>query len=44
MSENPITSLPNYRLMVLKYLPRLEKLDDIQVNYQELEQAREVDI
>ena len=44
MSENPITTLPNYRLMVLKYLPRLEKLDDVAVSYQELEQAREVDI
>jgi cilla- and flagella-associated protein len=44
MSENPITTLPNYRLMVLKYLPRLEKLDDVEVSYQELELAREIDI
>ena len=44
MSENPITNLPNYRLMVLKYLPRLEKLDDVAVSYQELELAREIDI
>lgn len=44
MSENPITNLSNYRLVVLKYLPRLEKLDDIAVTYHELEQAREVDV
>ena len=36
MSENPIsTSLPGYRLLVIKYLPNLEKLDDVAVTYQE---------
>jgi hypothetical protein len=45
LSENPIaTELPHYRLMVLKYLPKLEKLDDIVVSYQEHEEARELDI
>jgi Leucine-rich repeat (LRR) protein len=34
LSENPIaTELPHYRLMVLKYLPKLEKLDDVVVSY-----------
>jgi len=30
LSENPIsTALPGYRLLVIKSLPNLEKLDDI---------------
>ena len=34
LSENPISQeLPGYRLVVLKYLPKLEKLDDIAVSY-----------
>jgi len=41
LSENPISEgLPHYRLMVLKYLPKLEKLDDIVVTYQEHEEAK----
>ena len=43
--ENPISRLlPNYRLMVLKYLPQLEKLDDIPVTHEELEEARDVEM
>jgi hypothetical protein len=31
-------------LLVLKHLPRLEKLDDVPVTYQEVEQARDIDL
>ena len=42
LGENPIsTELRDYRIMVLKTMPWLEKLDDIQVTYQELELARD---
>jgi len=34
LGENPISSqLPGYRLLVLKTLPDLEKLDDVAVSY-----------
>ena len=45
LSENPIAEqLPHYRLMVIKSIPSLEKLDDVMVSYEELEQARNLDI
>jgi len=40
LAENPLSStLPGYRLLVVKNLPNLEKLDDIQISYAEKEQA-----
>ena len=45
MAENPISAeIPRYRLVVLKHLPHLDKLDDVAVTYQELEAARDLDI
>ena len=45
LSENPIAEqLPQYRLMVIKSIPTLEKLDDVMVSYEEHEQARSLDI
>ena len=45
LAENPMCDeLPYYRLMVLKHLPQLEKLDDIAVSFEELESARDMDI
>ena len=42
LGENPLsTDLRDYRMYVLKNLPWLDKLDDIQVTYQELELARD---
>ena len=41
MGENPLsTDLRDYRMYVLKNLPWIEKLDDIEVTYQERELAR----
>ena len=39
LAENPICELKNYRLYVIKLLPRLEKLDDIDVTNEEVEKA-----
>jgi len=45
LSENPIaTKLPQYRLMVIKNIPSLEKLDDVMISYEEHEQARNLDM
>ena len=34
LAENPISSsLPGYRMLVIKMIPSLEKLDDIEVSY-----------
>jgi hypothetical protein len=35
LSENPISAAnpANYRLIAIKYLPNLEKLDDVPVNF-----------
>ncbi|KAK8852845.1 DNA damage response, detection of DNA damage [Tritrichomonas musculus] len=35
LRDNPISSLPNYRSYILKKLPNLKKLDDIEVSLQE---------
>ena len=43
LAENPISSkhggLPHYRLAVLYFLPNLQKLDDVDVTYEEMQQA-----
>lgn len=40
LSENPIsTALPGYRLLVIKMLPNLEKLDDVAISYYEKDVA-----
>ena len=45
LAENPICSAGvDYRAVVLKYLPNLEKLDDVAVTYQEVEAARNLDL
>ena len=45
LAENPISvEIPRYRLVVLKHLPNLDKLDDVAVTYQELEAARDLDL
>ena len=46
LSENPISAAnPNtYRLVALKYLPNLEKLDDVLVNFVERQQAEKLDL
>lgn len=35
LSENPISAANpvNYRMVAIKYLPNLEKLDDVPVNF-----------
>jgi len=44
LAENPISSsLPGYRLLVIKALPSLEKLDDVEVSYQERDAAENLD-
>jgi hypothetical protein len=35
--------LPGYRLLTIKYLPNLEKLDDLQISFHEKEQAMNTD-
>ena len=45
LAENPISvCLPFYRKVVLKFLPWLEKLDDVPVSDLELVQAKNFDI
>ncbi|XP_061726869.1 cilia- and flagella-associated protein 410 isoform X6 [Cydia pomonella] len=40
LDENPCTHHPQYRLTVLRNLPRLEKLDNVAVQQEELEEAQ----
>ncbi|XP_063544398.1 protein tilB homolog isoform X4 [Cydia strobilella] len=40
LDENPCTHHPQYRLTVLRNLPRLEKLDNVVVQQEELEEAQ----
>ncbi|XP_063370657.1 centrosomal protein of 72 kDa [Cydia amplana] len=40
LDENPCTHHPQYRLTVLRNLPRLEKLDNVDVQQEELEEAQ----
>lgn len=44
MMENPISSQPNYRLLVVALLPQLEKLDNKDVTAEERSAARQVDV
>lgn len=48
MAENPISEvhggLPCYRQLVLKYMPWLQKLDDVPVNYNDVTQAQQLDL
>jgi len=46
LSENPISAAnpSTYRLVTLKYLPNLEKLDDVLVNFVERQQAEKLDL
>lgn len=48
LAENPISSehggLPHYRLCVLHFLPHLEKLDDVDVDHEEVQKARSIDL
>lgn len=39
LSENPISDSPNYRSLVIKYLPSLIKLDDVTITDSERNQA-----
>jgi hypothetical protein len=39
LSENPISAHPRYRLFVLKTLPNLRKLDEVEVTQEEIEIA-----
>ena len=43
LSENPISQNPNYRISIIKYLPFLDKLDDIIVSENEREIASQMD-
>jgi hypothetical protein len=43
LQENPISSLPNYRRIVLKILPQLQTLDDVQVTHEERQEASVMD-
>ena len=36
--------LPCYRQLVLKYMPWLQKLDDVPVNYNDVAQAQQLDL
>ena len=40
LTENPIASEPDYRQKILAYLPNLQKLDDILVTPDEVEEAQ----
>ena len=40
--ENPISMLPGYRLLVIKNLPDLEKLDDVVVTHEEKQAAMQL--
>ena len=42
LNENPICQDPNYRMYVLKYLPFLDKLDDIVISESEREMASQM--
>ena len=44
LNENPISYVPGYRLGVVHFLPNLQKLDDNDVDIDEKEIARNVDI
>jgi len=44
LNENPISYVPGYRLGVIHFLPNLQKLDDNDVDFDEKEIARNVDI
>ena len=48
LAENPISAdhggLPHYRTCVLHFLPHLEKLDDVAVNFEEVQRARAIDL
>ena len=44
LNENPISYVPGYRLGVIHFLPNLHKLDDNDVDFDEKEIARNVDI
>ncbi len=44
LQENPISSLPNYRRIVLKILPQLQTLDDVQVTHEERQEASVMDL
>lgn len=39
LSENPISAYPNYRMFVLKILPNLTKLDEVEVTPEEVQIA-----
>lgn len=39
LAENPIAAIPNYRMYVLKVLPNLRKLDEVEVTPEEVDVA-----
>jgi len=43
LCDNPCSELPNYRSIVIKYLPNLIKLDNSEINQAEREQAQRLD-